>query len=964
MKRSLVVLLLIFYFFSPLIAQSAETEAEVLQQYETLSWDPVDDVKGYEVTIEQFDQSSQNWVKYKTIKTKKCEQEVLFTPGIYRVSISSYNFLGRKGKASNWVSFKILEDKIPYLFPDNFTKNKEWNVPVLNLQSNQSENNNQYIQSAAGFAKNTIGLKGKNIFSDSTEVYLVPVEKSVTGGKDFVNFSTARKEVKLGIIKKDSKKNEIVVSYNKTLLQSGYYNLEVRNSIQNKVSVEIMVLTDMPVQIAPGKGFVVDQNYQVNSIQTDSKQELEFSVKGKGFTSQTKFYLQQTEGPYPYPFETGIPNSVVELSVRDYTTDSNGELEVNLYCKGTDFRTDYYDVYAENSSDEKKSFLMLAKKAFDQNYTDDVDRIKSKYNKHSGKVEITIKDDELDSSKTYTLISEYNPITFTNNRIPLDFIRTGNNKLFATVDPSAISFGNYALLIEDANSSNVIFGEIDNSMRISKTASISEEKIEEAFFKPEVEAADVIVSDDDKVIIEFKDNKIVLKKRMPFVFPYMTVPLIFDENSNTSVGFDLDILNFKYIALTGGYRYKVLEDEIAADSALVGLKLCLANDYFAPYIFAGAGHEFVFSPTSTIPLKDSVFLFGQVGAVLFTCVDIGFNVTVNDWKTDSPVYNKSISFAMSFPLQPFKFKRFVETRSATIQKQGLLDVSQYIDPSSNVDELYVNDASILKGLEKYKALETIAIDSTVKVIEKDTFKDCPNLSYVSFNYGYESLVIKKGAFENTKQLKTITLPDRTSVIEKGAFEGLDQTHAIFLSWNKDKDNGRDLSGLYDCNAVVFYADDTPFRRDNLLPIEISDSWPELPSVTVQDRVVEFENKYYKGVRFIGFSDKFNDAGFDLSKASSSKEIINSLKDGKALRFKVDGDGNKYQAVFVTNDKKIKTYKFKTKSDKVTEVEIPLKNIDMNKVDFFGFVPMSKGKYNFVTFFDFEVIGDGKKAKKK
>ena len=107
MKKFLFCLFLVSLFL-PLAAQE-----DVNEQYELFSWEPVAKAKQYGVTIEKYDSDKEIWSDYKEIKTTETQAEILFTPGVYRVSICSYNLIGRKSKPSDWVQFKILEEHIP-----------------------------------------------------------------------------------------------------------------------------------------------------------------------------------------------------------------------------------------------------------------------------------------------------------------------------------------------------------------------------------------------------------------------------------------------------------------------------------------------------------------------------------------------------------------------------------------------------------------------------------------------------------------------------------------------------------------------------------------------------------------------------------------------------------------------------------------------------------------------------------
>ena len=106
MRKLFLILFLAFPLLYPLAAQTEE----VNEQYELFSWEPVARAKQYGVTVEKYDASTDTWSEYKSVKTTETQLEILFTPGTFRVSISTYNLMGRKGKSSDWVTFKILEE--------------------------------------------------------------------------------------------------------------------------------------------------------------------------------------------------------------------------------------------------------------------------------------------------------------------------------------------------------------------------------------------------------------------------------------------------------------------------------------------------------------------------------------------------------------------------------------------------------------------------------------------------------------------------------------------------------------------------------------------------------------------------------------------------------------------------------------------------------------------------------------
>ena len=181
MKKTFLCVLLLFSLFAALAAQSSDSyesdsvNEDINEQYETFSWSPVPKAKQYGVTIEKWDEAQEIWTDFKEVKTNEATLEVLFTPGLYRVSICVYNFIGRKSAPSDWVQFKILEENVPYLNDKLLTKNEYWKVPVLKLnnsgtQTLDSDDALDFITPEKDFGQNTMLVKGRNIFSPDISI--------------------------------------------------------------------------------------------------------------------------------------------------------------------------------------------------------------------------------------------------------------------------------------------------------------------------------------------------------------------------------------------------------------------------------------------------------------------------------------------------------------------------------------------------------------------------------------------------------------------------------------------------------------------------------------------------------------------------------------------------------------------------------------------------------------------------
>ena len=978
MKKTFLCLLLLFSLFASLAAQ----ETEVNEQYELFSWEPVAKAKQYGVTIEKYDSYTEIWTDYKEIKTKETQVEVLFSPGVYRVSICSYNLIGRKSKGSDWVQFKILEENIPYLNERAFTKNSTWQVPVLFLNKSGSENpavlqNDEfinYITPSELFGSNAILVKGRNIFSPKTEFYLVPKDQG--GTKAFENWCDDRKEQKLNIVYRNSKEYQVVVSYNPQTLESGYYALEVRNPGNNKAAIDILVLDDTPFQITPDKGFVIDEHYSVNSISIEKYGTYEFSILGKGLNSTASFYLEPAAGTYAYPFETQMPRSGIPVEVTGTFKQGGATAQVTLSCQVDELRTGYYNLVAKNWDGASSKFLCLVKRSFDNDYTKDIKKIKTKFNKKTEYVDVTFRDDRLDASKTYTLVSEYDEKTDSNNRVVLDLDQSGK-KLVGKLLPDQLTIAKYALMIEDAYTSSVFYCQIDNTLKISPNK-MNDTTIEKTFFRPAGKSSAVTLDVDEAGSIKFFDNEIQMTKRMPYFFTNMRFDMSLLKDSSVVIDLEFDLLNFQFLSLSTGMEYRTIGDD-GAMSAFSIVRLAIPSQYFSPYIGAGIGENLIFPDAginsfndalSMFKNKDEVYGIAQAGVMLFTVLDVRYNLYYNSMLTGSPYFTDSWAVGFSFPLRAYKFKRKVITRSAEITKPGTLDAADFLEPDSNVDDVVILESKSIGGFEGYNNLVSIEIDGNVQTIEENAFKNCKNLEIVTFGNslnGENPLVIKGSAFANDNMIDTIYLPYRTSVVQAGAFAGWTNGQNIILEWNSDDTVERDLLGLQNCSATVHYKNGDIFKGSFTTPLDDERNWVRINELDIKNVSVLEEDKYVLGMRVRGRGRKWYRTELDSwINQTSPQEALNYIMSGDKIIFKVQGDGNKYDFVITTQGGGYFYYRFATKEDELTTIEIPYKKmkkysysaqkkLDVNNIKMFCIMPMCKDEYNEASFFGFEVV---------
>ncbi|MBO7582591.1 MAG: CIA30 family protein [Treponema sp.] len=982
MKKTFLCLLLLFSLFVPLVAQ----ETEVNEQYEFFSWEPVAKAKQYGVTIEKFDNAQDIWTDYKEIKTKETEIEVLFTPGVYRVSISSYNLIGRKSKGSDWVQFMILEENIPYLNEKAFAKSTVWKVPVLFLSKTEVDESvkasnpdfQNYIKPAENYGSNSILVKGRNIFSPKTEFYLIPKDEGE--GEAFVNLDDERKEQKLKILYRNSKEYSVVVSYDESKLAPGYYSLEVRNPGNNSDALDILVLENSLVQISPDKGFEIDEHYSVNCINVLNNATYQCSVLASGVNSSTEIYLEPAKGIYAYPFEANLERARVYAQIVGSEKKEDSKSLVTLEFSTEALRTGYYNIVAKNWDGSYSKFLCLVKRPFNNDYTKQVKTLKTKYNKRTEYVDVTLQDEVFSSSKKYTLVSEYDESIDSNKKVELTLDSNGK-KLTGTLTPDQLTIARYALLIEDYLGTDVIYCEIDNTLKLSMTK-MSPSTVEQVFFRPVNTDTQITMDSSEVGTIEFFDNKVKLTKRLPSFFNNMRLDLSMPKDANIVFDLEFDIFNNGYFGFTTGTEYRMkAENEKDLLSSYALFRFGIPNNYFAPYLAVGLGQIYTLTNqgvnsfsdfVGTFSSKDTVYGIAQLGVSLFVVLDVKYNLFLNDMFSKTPYFTDSVSVGFSFPLRSFKFKRKVLTRQAKISKEGAVDIKTYVNPDSNIDFVTVVDSESVTGLENYKKVEIIEIGQSVQIIEENAFRNCENLKRVGFDRGFDQisdppLTIKNGAFAEDTQVGELYLPYRTSVVQTGAFAGWTNGQNIILCWNEDDTTERDLSGLLNCAATIHYRDGALFKGAYETSLDDEENWVPLNNLDIENVSVYHDDRYDLGIRITGFAYRWFKSELDTwINQETPDEALAYLKSGNKLTFKVNGDGRKYTLVLTTQGGGYFYYTFKTQKNKVTKIEIPykkmkkysyssLKKLDIDNLKMFCIMPECDGAWNDVTFFDFEVV---------
>ena len=728
-------------------------------------------------------------------------------------------------------------------------------------------------------------------------------------------------------------------------------------------------------QLQPAKGFEVDQHYKVNSFAENNFGVYEFSVKGKGFNSTTEFYLVPTTGTYPYPFESQIERERVPVTVTGIYKQGAGNAQVTMSCEVESLRTGYYNLMATNWDGSSSKFLCLVKKPFNHDYTKKVKKLKTKFNKKTEYVDVTVQDEKLSYDKTYTLVSEYETTVGSNKRVKLSLSPSGK-ALTGQIAPDSLMFAKYALLIEDAYSYDVIYCEIDTSLRLSETK-MTESAVSKAFLRPVDSDESVTLNDDEATSVVYYDNNVKMKKYTPLLFSNIHFSMSLLEDKSIALNGELDLLHYGIFTLAGGYEYIEARSE---QNAFATLRIAYFNNYFMPYIGAGIGQNLIVpddgitgfdSVLDMLKDKDQTFVFAQAGINFLTVFDVRYNLILNN-VFGSPYFSEAIYFGFSYPLRPYKFKRTPVTQSAEVTKAGYLDGSTVIEKERKIP---VNKVDILKstsvgGFAGLNNIEEIGIGPTVQVIEEGAFADCQNLSSVSFN-GYSTeetpLTIKASAFAHDTKIESIRLPYRTKVVQPGAFAGWTNGQMIILEWSKDDPTERDLSGLEHCSATVLYKYDEVFKGSFNTPFDNPANWCPVNELKMKNVSVHLDESYVLGISLKGYAPSWYRSELDTwINQESPAALVRYIQSGDKIKFYVQGDGNKYDFVLTTEDGGYFYYRFTTKKDKVTKVEIPYnkltkysfssqKKLDVDNIKMCCIVPMCKGEWNNAAFFNFEVI---------
>ncbi len=833
-----------------------------LLQYQTFSWRPVAKAKKYEINIEMSTDGESEWTSAFSEQTTFTDMEVLLAPGNYRVSISSYNVLGRKANTSDWIPFVILAETQPYLY-NNLKVSERWNAPLLKVspagithfdnpnnelfEADDTDNSSFMIRSSGeeglkareGDPTNSIFIKGKNIFFPNTEFFLEPKEDG-DEGVSFKAFMDKRVRVPLEIIRRDTENSGVIVSYDPEVLFSGYYDLVAENPSGEEAKLEILVISDRKPQIDKSL-FEYNNRYKIPLVEITTNRTNTLKVVGTGFASDTLFSFKPTTRSITYPFESIAKRHEVVLSPSSHKSiNDEGLMELTFDLNPEEFNTGYYTFAAENTNSGRDAFKVLVKMN-SYNNNPEIDTVKTKYSKSDQTIDFTITGQNIDENTAIVMVSPFSTENRANERIPLYFVLKKKKKLIYQANTENLETGKYALYIENSAAYATVYLQIDKNNKVAM-CELTEDEAEDLFFCPPTllteeevdveETVDVNVKEE----IEYTQNHYKVKQLPHVLFPYFDITLgmnpvgmNFIEPMRISTSFD--VFNFNWLSLRGGVNFAFfIQDERVEQNyvSLLGeVRLAIPGKYFSPHL--GVGVDYAVDLEKCMPedyssenalLKTSKYkAVARLGVTLLNVFDINYNLTLNNAdfyipqlrQGASPYFTDYVSIGMRLPLSGTKTKIKQIDQFAEITKPGVVNGEELtVKKGRKVVGLKFNAGTTkVGGFKGDKKLTDLVFSDTVEEILPSAFEDCVNLDTVEFS---SSLVkIGANAFKNTYAVRAIKIPKTIVEIQEGAFEGWSDGQVITLDWFADDETQRNLPGLDYNDALILYKDKTPYK---------------------------------------------------------------------------------------------------------------------------------------------------------
>ncbi len=710
MKKFLSILLILIVFILNANSQ------EVLQQYQTFNWSKVEKASKYGVEVEKHDADGK-WTSVISEKTMETNLEVLLYPGNYRVSIATYNVLGKKASSTDWVEFTILDESEPYIFDDSFASSSGWNVPVIHLSisgDDFSYGKDNSIAAVEDYIDNSFLLKGKNFFFPETRFFFKPKSRSVNGmsGEPFVE---NRSLVELSIIRRDREKDGIYLSYDPQELFTGYYDFVIENPGNNLVSKEVLVITERKPEIKKDS-LQMNKRYGAANLTLLRSEGSVFSVTGFGFDSNTKFTFVPTDEGYAYPFASSIERSeVIFTNVSKAGAGNTGDVTVTFNFSSQEMQTGYYNLTAANkdgrSCTQKFLVTITEPEELPKALISEVD---AKTKKDVTK--FTIKGENFGSDLKLTLVSPVNEDNGTNKKIPLSIteVKKNGKRIDAECSSSELGAGTYAVLAETKSSTSICYFEITEKLNVS-IARVEENSVEELFMRPEEKEVQIAGISEN----EMPESTVVTAAR--------------NNGSLTS-----------WVTLTAETQY--IPDEAFAYCTSIGT-LLLPNDIYkiGKYAFKGWTEEqtivFNWAPSDFLRhyVQDESFM-GCHAKVIYS---------------DGTPYKKPNE---DVPVQDFSYV----SNSYLTEREDAEDWTILYPNSTGILRIKSNAAwDYNASWRKKNNFTKVIIEEDVKYICDEAFRNCTNLKEVEI----ASTVKKIGnyAFSGCTSLVRVVMPHVNTV---------------------------------------------------------------------------------------------------------------------------------------------------------------------------------------------------------
>lgn len=831
MKKKLLCAIFQLFIFSNVCLLFSQENSQ-FQQYQTFSWKEVPKAGKYQVDVEKQG-SDGTWTNVASVQTRATKEEILLYPGEYRVSISAFNKLGKKGSSSQWVTFTVLNETEPYLYDDYLKKSTRWNSPVLHINQADkavrsaapgTDDADEQVVAAEGDPSNSFMLKAKNVFFPETKFMLVPADSSSSGGAEFTSFVDKRKSSPLTIVRRDRDHDAVVVSYKPDDLFSGYYTVLVTNPGGKTASLCILVLANR-TPVIEKDSFAYDEQYKTYVLTMDKSDDDMLSISGSGFDNGSTFSFKPTSDGIPYPYATNLPREDIPITLASRTSlDSNGRMKLDFKLAGSKLRTGYYNFNADCGDAGVANVLLLVKSDDSEDGAPKVTKVTSAYNKTSNTVTFTVSGKKINKSK-FTLVSAFNKDTGVNARIPLTQLdsKWGGAKCIFDTDASLLETGKYILIVENEAGSSVAYVDVvKNKVTLDKKIT-DEQKL--VFLRP----ADYVAAatkQTDGPVFTYADHLDSVTGRYKRVAPFLffDVDLLNFGKLTNSIRFHglLDLFDVGWFAIKTGLGYNLFANELSLGcSAEFAVPVM---SYFLPYLGAGidvcypfgtsADSDYSVADIIVTNIVDNFNANFYIGAVVFDFLDFKYTCRINQLTSlsGSKYFSDEFTVGCRIQLRQKEYIKNYKGVDATITYDGVIDGSKMTFNDDVYAVTFENGATEVRHFANFPNIKKISLPDSVTVIGDGAFENDTALADVVIPGGVTT--IGRKAFANCTSIKTINIPSSVKKIDSSAFDGWLPSQTVILGWTPDERDGHDISGLAaNKKLYIFYSSGTLYEED-------------------------------------------------------------------------------------------------------------------------------------------------------